>query len=164
MGILCDHIITTNLLVLLLKTKSIITAFLLVIGIVREALAVVVKRWTPVLFSCQILLLNNVVAAAQQRLMKLPNMDMANRSRSAFDPYYCSLGSEGREDVRCFYTMMLNDQNNNSNPAVFIRSSSVNTLSQETKINNRYRANGTVAANEKAFRVEAARASDATPQ
>ena len=119
MGILCDHIITTNLLVLLLKTKSIMTAFLLVIGIVREALAVVVKRWTPVLFSCRILLLNNVVAAAQQRLMKLPNMDMANRSRSAFDPYYS---------------------------------------------NNRYRANGTVAANEKAFRVEAARASDATPQ
>ena len=119
MGILCDHIITTNLLVLLLKTKSIMTAFLLVIGIVREALAVVVKRWTPVLFSCRILLLNNVVAAAQQRLMKLPNMDMANRSRSAFDPYYS---------------------------------------------NNRHRANGTVATNEKALVVKAAKTSDGTPQ
>jgi len=105
--------------VLLLKTKSIITAFLLVIGIVREALAVVVKRWTPVLFSCRILLLNNVVAAAQQRLMKLPNMDMANRSRSAFDPYYS---------------------------------------------NNRYRASGTVATNEKALVVKAAKTSDGTPQ
>ena len=52
-GILCNHIITTNLLVLLLKTKSIITAFLLVIGIVSEAMAVAVKRWTPLLFSCQ---------------------------------------------------------------------------------------------------------------
>ena len=77
------------------------------------------KRWTPLLFSCGILLQNNVVAAAQQRVMKLPNMDTANRSRNAFDPYYS---------------------------------------------NNRYRANGTVAAKEKAFSVEAARTSDATTQ
>ena len=57
------------------------------IEIVREALAVVVKRWTPLLFSCRILLLKNVAAAAQQRVMKLPKMDMANRTRTAFDPY-----------------------------------------------------------------------------
>ena len=62
----------TNLLLLLLTTKTTATAVLLVIGIVRETLAVVMKQWTPLIFSCRILLLMKVVAASQQRVMKLP--------------------------------------------------------------------------------------------
>ena len=53
-GIRSDHAYnTTHLLVLSLTTTSTTTAFLLVIGIVREALVVAVKRWPPLLFSCQ---------------------------------------------------------------------------------------------------------------
>ena len=64
-GIRSDHVYsTTNLLVLLLTTATATatTVFLLVIGIVREALVAAVKQWTPLLFSCRILLLKNDVA------------------------------------------------------------------------------------------------------
>ena len=105
---------TTNLMLLSLTTISTTT----------EAHAVSVKRWTPLLFSCQIS--NNEWRSVQKGYVK--------QEQECFWPLFWShhyrangtvtsnekAFSAGGANVRWNSTMMLNDPKNNINSAVFI--------------------------------------------
>ena len=90
----------------------------------REAMAVMVKRWTPLLFSCQIS--NNEWRSVQKGYVK--------QEQECFWPLFWShryrangtvtsnekAFSAGGANVRWNSTMMLKNPKNNINPAVFI--------------------------------------------